>query len=200
MSTNRLPAEERKKEILESAITVFSESTYHGATTKRISEEAGVTEALIYRYFGSKRKLFIEAIDHTSSRLVRGLEGILEAHRDDPEEAISQCFEYYVDLLEQNEELAKMIFLVVSELDQEDIREVYLPYQQRALKAIAHAIDHWKQMDMVRTDIDTKTAAWLYFGSYLVLALVQHSSGSVPMDPNYAVDLAKAYFDESAFE
>ncbi|MFB6352369.1 MAG: TetR/AcrR family transcriptional regulator [Bradymonadaceae bacterium] len=200
MSTNRLPAEERKKQILENAIHVFAESTYHGATTKRISEEAGVTEALIYRYFGSKRTLFIDAIDHTSSRLVQGLETILEEYGDEPMEAITECFEYYVDLLEKNEELAKMIFLVLSELDKEDIREVYLPYQQRALKAIAGAIDHWKEMGLARQDMDTKTAAWLYFGSYLVLALVQHSSADVSMDPTYAVELAKAYFDESVFE
>ena len=200
MSTNRLPAEERKRQILQSAITVFAESTYHGATTKSISEEAGVTEALIYRYFGSKRTLFIEAIDHTSERLVEGLEAILSAHRDEPMEAITQCFEFYVELLEQSEELAKMIFLVLSELDQEDVREAYLPYQQRALKDIAQAIDHWKEMGLARKDMDTKTAAWLYFGSYLVLALVEHSSGSVPMDPTYAVELAKAYLDESVFE
>jgi len=200
VSTNRLPAEERKKQILESAIRVFAESTYHGATTKRISEEAGVTEALIYRYFGSKRSLFIDAIDHTSSRLVQGLESILETRRDEPMEAITECFEYYVQLLEKNEELAKMIFLVLSELDREDIREAYLPYQRRALKAMAGAIDHWKQMGLARRDMDTKTAAWLYFGSYLVLALVQHSSADVSMDPSYAVELAKAYFDESVFD
>lgn len=200
MSTNRLPAEQRKKQILESAIQVFARSTYHGATTKAIAEEAGVTEALIYRYFGSKRKLFIEAIDLTSNRLVEGLEAILEEHREDPMSAISECFEFYVQLLETNEELAKMIFLVLSELDQEDIRDTYLPYQQRALKDIAEAIDHWKELGLARDDIDTKSAAWLYFGSYLVLALVEHSSGSVPMDPTYAVELAKAYMDESALE
>ena len=200
MSTNRLPAAERKDQILQSAIRVFARSTYHGATTKSISEEAGVTEALIYRYFGSKRKLFIEAIEHTASHVVQGLEAILEANRDEPMEAITQCFEYYVKILETHDELAKMIFLVLSELDQEDIREVYLPYQQRALKVIAEAIDHWKSKGLARTDIDTKTAAWLYFGSYLVLALVEHSSGSVPMDPKYAIELAKAYLDESAFE
>ena len=200
MSTERLPAAERKKQILNSAIKVFSASTYHGATTKSISEEAGVTEALIYRYFGSKRQLFIDAIEHTSSHLVEGLEQTLEAHRDEPMEAITQCFEYYVHLLEKNEELAKMIFLVLSELDQDDIRQAYLPYQQRALKAIASAIDDWKKKGFARPDVDTKTAAWLYFGSYLVLALVQHSSGTVPMDPTYAVELAKAYFDEEAFE
>lgn len=200
VSTNRLPASERKKQILDSAITVFARSTYHGATTKSISEEAGVTEALIYRYFGSKRKLFIEAIEQTSSRVVQGLEGILENHRDEPMRAIQECFEYYVHLLEKHEELAEMIFLVLSELDKDDVREAYLPYQEQALKEIAEAIDHWKSMGLARQDVDTKTAAWLYFGSYLILALVQHSSGTVPMDPTYAVDLAKAYFDEQEID
>lgn len=200
MSTNRLPASERKEQILNSAITVFAQSTYHGATTKSISEEAGVTEALIYRYFGSKRTLFLEAIDHTSERLVQGLEAILSNHRDAPMKAIQECFEYYVHLLEKNQELAKMIFLVLSELDQEDVREAYLPYQERALKDIASAIEHWKSMGLAREDMDTKTAAWLYFGSYLVLALVQHSSGTIPMDPTYAIELAKAYFDEESLE
>lgn len=196
MSTNRMPADERKKQILESAISVFARSTYHGATTKQISEEAGVTEALIYRYFGSKRRLFIDAIDLTSSRLVDGLEGILEAHPDEPLTAITQCFEFYVELLESNEELAKMIFLVLSELDQDDVREVYLPYQRRALKAIASAIDHWQDQGLVRDDVDTQTAAWLYFGTYLILALVEHSSEDLEMDPTQAIELAKPYIND----
>lgn len=193
MSTKRLPAEERKKQILRSAIRVFSQSTYHGATTKSISEEAGVTEALIYRYFGSKRALFTEAVHHTSSRLVRGLEEILDEHRDDPLEAITQCFQYYAHLLEKHQDFAKMIFLVLSELDQDDIREAYLPYQERALKRIAGAIEHWKQTGFVAEGIDTKTAAWLYFGTYLILALVKHSSGELPVDPSYAIELARPY-------
>ncbi len=193
MSTKRLPAKERKKQILRSAIRVFARSTYHGATTKSISEEAGVTEALIYRYFGSKRALFTEAIDLTSSRLVQGLEEALEENPDNPVKAITECFQYYVHLLEKHEDFAKMIFLVLSELDQEDIRETYLPYQERALKAVATAIDHWKDNGFVPDFVDTKTVSWLYFGTYLILALVKQSTGGIPMDTSYAVQLARAF-------
>lgn len=200
MTTKRLPAAQRRKQILRSAIRVFARSTYHGATTKSISEEAGVTEALIYRYFGSKRALFTDAIEHTSSRMVAGLEGVLEANRDEPMEAMQACFEYYVDLLERSEDFAKMIFLVLSELDQEDVREVYLPHQQRALKAIARTIRHWKSQGLVKPDIDIRTAAWLYFGTYLILALVQHTHGSVEIDADYAVALARPYINIEAIE
>ncbi len=193
MSTKRLPAKERKKQILQSAIRVFARSTYHGATTKSISEEAGVTEALIYRYFGSKRALFTEAVNNTSGRLVQGLEEALERNPDNPVKAITQCFQYYVQMLEKHEDFAKMIFLVLSELDQEDIRETYLPYQERALKAIATAIDRWKDQGLVPGFIDTKTASWLFFGTYLILALVKQTTGGIPMDPSYAIQLARAF-------
>lgn len=196
MSTKRLPAKERKKQILRSAIRVFARSTYHGATTKSISEEAGVTEALIYRYFGSKRALFTEAIELTSSRLVKGLEEALSQNPDNPVKAITDCFQYYVHLLEKHEDFAKMIFLVLSELDQEDIRQTYLPYQERALKAVAAAIDHWKDVGFVPQFVDTKTASWLFFGTYLILALVKQTTGGIPMDTTYAIQLARAFVAE----
>ncbi|MFW5967318.1 MAG: TetR/AcrR family transcriptional regulator [Persicimonas sp.] len=195
MPTKRLPAEERKKQILHSAIRVFARSTYHGATTKSIAEEAGVTEALIYRYYGSKRVLFTEAISHTSDKLVQGLEAALEHHRDEPLEAISTCFRYYVQQLEKHEDFAKMIFLVLSELDQEDIREAYLPYQERALKAIAAAIDDWKDQGYLPSFVDSKTAAWLFFGTYLILALVKQTTGDIPMDPKYGIQIARAFVE-----
>lgn len=199
MATERLPAQERKKQILQSAIRVFARSTYHGATTKSISEEAGVTEALIYRYFGSKRVLFTDAIVHTSSTLVRGLERTLERHLDDPLRAITECFEYYARVLEKHEDFAKMIFVVLAELDKDDIREAYLPSQERALKAIAGAIEAWKAQGLVAETMDTKSAAWLYFGTYLVLALVKQTRRDAPMNPQQAIDLARP-FVEAQFE
>jgi AcrR family transcriptional regulator len=194
-TTKRLPAEKRKKQILRSAITVFARSTYHGATTKSISEQAGVTEALIYRYFGSKRDLFTAAIHLSTTRIVEGLEQTLTTHRDEPLEAIPRCFQYYVELLERSEDFAKMIFLVLSELDQPDVRQAYLPYQERALRAIANTIRHWQQIGFVSKDMDIKTAAWLFFGTYLILALVKHSHGTLPVDVSFSVEMAKHFLE-----
>lgn len=203
MSTKRLSAEERRKQILKSAIRVFAEMTYHGATTKRIAEEAGITEALIYRYFGSKRALFTEAIVHTCDRLVTGLQLELDRSRDQPFVALANCFQYYTNVLERNEEMAKMIFLVMSELDQEDIRETYLPYQEHVLKLIADTIDYWNEQGFLKSadeNFSSKTASWLYYGTFLILALVKQSHGNVAIDPSFAIELARPYFTPKAFE
>lgn len=200
VTTKRLSADERRKQILRSAISVFAQATYHGATTKRISEEAGITEALIYRYFGSKRKLFTEAILLTSKRLVSGLEETLDTHRDQPFLALTECFKFYAHYLEKHQDLAKMIFLVISELDQEDVREAYLPEQERALKCIAETLTYWNEQGYTKENLDIQTGSWLYYGTYLILALVKQSHGGLQIDPNFAVEMARPYFKDEVWQ
>jgi AcrR family transcriptional regulator len=47
--------------LLDSARASFAEGGYRGATTRGIAERAGVTEAMVFRHFGSKVALFEEA-------------------------------------------------------------------------------------------------------------------------------------------
>lgn len=53
----RLPAAQRRTEILAAAMTVFGERGYHGASIDLIAREAGVSKALIYEHFAAKREL-----------------------------------------------------------------------------------------------------------------------------------------------
>ncbi|HXG30904.1 MAG TPA: TetR/AcrR family transcriptional regulator [Thermodesulfobacteriota bacterium] len=57
MSTEKIKVNARDR-ILETAIRLFSERGFNGTTTKEIAEEAGVNEALIFRYFSTKRELY----------------------------------------------------------------------------------------------------------------------------------------------
>jgi AcrR family transcriptional regulator len=60
----RLPAAERRLELIETAIRVFSEGSYRGTTTAEIARAAGVSEPILYRHFASKRDLYFAALDH----------------------------------------------------------------------------------------------------------------------------------------
>jgi len=59
----RLSAPERRQAVLEAACGVFSQSSYRGATTAEIAREAGITEPILYRHFGSKRDLYLACLD-----------------------------------------------------------------------------------------------------------------------------------------
>lgn len=58
----RRSTEELTTRILRAAASEFKENGYIGATTASIAKKAEVTEAQLFRYFGSKAKLFQDAI------------------------------------------------------------------------------------------------------------------------------------------
>jgi AcrR family transcriptional regulator len=65
----RLPAAERRAAVLEAASRVFAQSSYQGATTADIAAEAGISEPILYRHFGSKRELYLACLAETWRRL-----------------------------------------------------------------------------------------------------------------------------------
>jgi len=52
----------RKQQILEAALTIFSEKGFAAAKTAEIARSAGVSEGTIYNYFKNKRELFVAVI------------------------------------------------------------------------------------------------------------------------------------------
>src|SRR5437660_9768664 len=59
----RLTAVERRQAVLDTACRVFSRTSYRGATTAEIAREAGISEPILYRHFGSKRDLYLACLE-----------------------------------------------------------------------------------------------------------------------------------------
>lgn len=53
---------EARQELLDVARSLFSQQGYPGTTTRQIADESGVSEPLIFRYFGNKSGLFDAAM------------------------------------------------------------------------------------------------------------------------------------------
>jgi AcrR family transcriptional regulator len=60
----RMPADDRRRQIAEVAMRLFSERGFRGTTTKEIAQAAGVSEAIIFRHFATKEELYTAIIDH----------------------------------------------------------------------------------------------------------------------------------------
>ena len=57
------PRYERKQEIIDAAIRVFSTKGYHRAKVRDITEALGISTGTFYIYFANKRELFMEVVD-----------------------------------------------------------------------------------------------------------------------------------------
>ncbi|MBZ5703921.1 MAG: TetR/AcrR family transcriptional regulator [Acidobacteriia bacterium] len=54
----RLPAQDRRQQLIDTAMRLFSVQGFDGTTTREIAEAAGVNEAIIFRHFSSKEDLY----------------------------------------------------------------------------------------------------------------------------------------------
>jgi len=65
----RLKAEERRIQLLRIAKELFSEQGFENTTAKAIAEAAGVTEAIVFRHFGSKQELYANILDRKADEM-----------------------------------------------------------------------------------------------------------------------------------
>lgn len=59
----RMAMQERREIVLRESIPVFARYGFEGATTAEIAKRAGVTQPYVFKLFGSKKALFIEACE-----------------------------------------------------------------------------------------------------------------------------------------
>jgi len=61
---SRMPAEERRLQIIQSAGEVFAKYGYEGARIKDIADQCGINEAILYKHFSGKEELFREFLTY----------------------------------------------------------------------------------------------------------------------------------------
>jgi AcrR family transcriptional regulator len=67
--STRRSAEERRREIVEIAISHFAQNGYNGTSTDQVAREAGISQPYLFRLFGTKRELFLACHDAMHARI-----------------------------------------------------------------------------------------------------------------------------------
>lgn len=63
MRSLRMTGEDRKNQIVDTAIRIFSEKGFSATKTKEIADAVGISEAAIFKYFSNKEELYSAIID-----------------------------------------------------------------------------------------------------------------------------------------
>ena len=87
-TTHRLSSVDRRRQLIEAAMDLFSRKGFAGTTTKEIALAAGVSEAIIFRHFATKRDLYTAIIEHNihssgSKQALAGMESCMKRHDDE---------------------------------------------------------------------------------------------------------------------
>ena len=65
----RLSADERRADVIEAAVKAFASAGLHGTSTEDVARLAGVSQPYLFRLFGTKKDLFLAAVDRSFARI-----------------------------------------------------------------------------------------------------------------------------------
>ena len=168
----RLPAKERKKQILKSAVKVFARSNYYNTKMSDIAKEAGISEAMIYRHFSSKKEIFIVVLKHMSDRILTFWERELDPVKSPLEKLRSMLLGYYQRMTKHPNEL-KVQFLAISGIDDKDVLKRLRTDQQNYIKHFSDVIQEGISQREIRKDVDVNALAFAYNGSGIMMNMMR---------------------------
>lgn len=93
----RMSGADRRLQVLAIAAEEFAAHGLHGASTEAIARDAGITQAYVFRLFGTKKALFLELVRAAFERLSDGMRDAAEGRAGLA--ALSAMGAQYFDLL-----------------------------------------------------------------------------------------------------
>ncbi|HEY5315833.1 MAG TPA: TetR/AcrR family transcriptional regulator [Pirellulales bacterium] len=99
---------ERREEILDAATKLFAEHGYADTDTQQLADKLGVGKGTLYRYFPSKRELFLAAADRGMRKLCQYIDASIAAIEAPPDK-IAEVVRSYLTFFAENPELCELL-------------------------------------------------------------------------------------------
>jgi AcrR family transcriptional regulator len=114
-TTRDIQAEERRMQLLDTALTVFATKGFNHTSMRDLARKANISQGLIYHYFSGKEQLLEATLEYFS--FLPQLKQILKEKRDRPLDEVAEVLAInFSSLLDQKSNLVK-IFIQEAQLN-----------------------------------------------------------------------------------
>ncbi len=178
-----MTGDERREQILQAAIGLFSQKGFRGTTTKEIGKTAGISEAMVFRHFAKKTDIYDAILSNKSCH-----EGMRFPWEEDPViiEAITRKDDFGVfyklalnGLNKQQSDVGFMRLLFYSALEEHELAERFFSeFVARIYGFIGGYIEE-RQRDGAFRDFEPKIAVRAFLGM-----MIHHSLNNILWDKN----------------
>ena len=139
MVKGRLPAAQRRQQLLSVARAVLAQRGYHSTTMTDIAEAAGVTKPVLYQHFTSKRDLYRIVLEDIGARLEASIvEGASAAQS--PRDRAAEGIRAYANFVEEDDDGFQLLFNGTNRQDDE-WAAITTAVERSLAQAVASLID-----------------------------------------------------------
>ena len=186
----RMAAADRRRHLVETAIRLFTEGSYHGTTTAEIARAAGVSEPILYRHFASKRDLYLAALEDVWSRTRETWQRKLEETQDACA-AIEAIGKGHVTVRSPKLQLAELWVQALSEASEDPVLRRHVRRHMREVHDfVADLVRRGQDEGAIAADRDPDAEAWIMLAGG-ILGMVGRRVGLLDDDELQAIRAAR---------
>jgi AcrR family transcriptional regulator len=155
-----------RERLLDAAARVYAETGYRGATTRRIAQEAGVNEITLFRHFGSKTTLILEAVRQANLR------SDCPTVPTSPGEPVSEIRTWVRGELRHLTQLRSIIRTSLGEVEERpEILPLIGEKPRDVILGLSAYVEQLQHEGRASLEVDARTAALTFFGTLFADAM-----------------------------
>jgi AcrR family transcriptional regulator len=157
----RMAAADRRLHLVETALRLFTDGSYHGTTTAEIARAAGVSEPILYRHFASKRDLYLAALEHVWARTRERWERALD-EASDACAAIEAIGKGHVSVRSPKLQLAELWVQALGEASEDpELKRHFRSHMREVHDFVANLIRRGQEQGAIAEERDPDSEAWI---------------------------------------
>jgi AcrR family transcriptional regulator len=142
----RVPASERRDTLIDAAIHEFAHGGLHGTPVDKIARRVGVAQPYVFSLFGSKRDLFIAAVERCFALTIEMFERVAAEYDpatapEDQPDLLMAMAAAYVDRLQTDRDLLMLQLHAYAACDDDVIRDHVRDAYARLVNTVAALSD-----------------------------------------------------------
>lgn len=155
---------DRRTEILQAAVKIFSKQGFHKAKIDDIAQMAGIAKGTVYQYFSSKQELFQEMIKYSVERYQKMVSKVVHS-KDDVRGKIYTLAIKHGEFIKEHIELGEVVPSYSNELYKKEMRLWITEQQKRIIELLEEMIEDGVAKGEIRKDVDKEIAVLAIMGS-----------------------------------
>jgi AcrR family transcriptional regulator len=157
------PAADKRRAILDAAITVFARQGFHSARVSDVAAEAGVAYGLVYHYFDSKDQMLNELFSERWQLLLEASREVQESDAS-PRNKLAGVANFIIESYRHEPELMKVIIVEVTRAAN-SFGRTHLPEIRKAYDLVAGIVADAQSTGEFRDDVDPNFSAMVFYGA-----------------------------------
>jgi TetR/AcrR family acrAB operon transcriptional repressor len=199
MRRTKEEADQTRQDLLNAALTIFSQKGYTASRLEDIAQVAGVTSGAIYHHFGSKSEMYMALIEDAATV---GNAAIARAMKEGGTflNVITRILVNTFSLIEENQRFREVMALQFTTPENEEPARRRYEETQILVKSLSEFFLSGTQQGELRPNLNPETAARAFLGYQNVLSMLWLSNREAFSIKKSAAALAEIFVQGIARE